>query len=247
MTSDQRNHLRQRQQQLQVWGEHLCQLFRRLHLRLLFLVVASTTSLLWVSSARVYANTDHLFAQTEPVPGRQLCSVSGGGSITGSATSRTPLKVKLTGFLHTKANDQYTLGPVTLGIASYKKSYAFELATLEAVDQPRISLRKILRTIRRYENNFDVVGPTQLLSRIANAEPGTYITLTGFLTLRNRRLQIVAVETQPYGAQSGLSTHPPRDQRYPALVLAEHQRSHSTPSAAPQAESPGRSDQDEPV
>ena len=75
MTSDQRNYLRQRQQQLQVWREHLCQLFRRsslrrLHLRLLFLVVASTTSLLWVSSARVYANTDqYLFAQTQPVPG----------------------------------------------------------------------------------------------------------------------------------------------------------------------------------
>jgi len=248
MTSDQRNYLRQRQQQLQVWREHPCQLFRRpilgrIHLFRLFLAAASTTSLLWISSARVYANTtQHLFAQTEPMPGLQLCSL-GGGSSTGSATSRTPFKVRLTGFLQTKTKKQAMPGLVTFDISSLDKSYLFALAALEAVDQPRISPRKVLWTIRRYENNFDVVGPTQLLSRIANAGPGTYITLTGFLTLRNRRLQILAVETQPYGAQNGLSRH----QRHPALVLAEQQRSRSTPSAAPQAESPGRSDQDEPV
>ena len=220
MTSEQRNHSHQRQQQLQVWREPLCQLFRRLPLSLLFLVVASTTSLLWVSSVRVSANTaQYLFVQTEPVPGLQRCSL-GGGSSNGSMTSRTPFKVRLTGFLHTSTKQQAMLGLVTFDISSLNKSYLFALATLEAVDQPRISLRKILRTIRRYENNFDVVGPSQLLSRIANAEPGTYITLTGFLTLRNRRLQIVAVETRPYGAQNGLSTHPPKYQRYPAHVLA---------------------------
>ena len=92
------------------------------------------------------------------------------------------------------------LGLVTFDISSLNKSYLFALATLEAVDQPRISPRKILRTIRKYENNFDVFGPTRLLSRIANADPGTYIALTGFLTLRNRRLQIAGVETQPHDA-----------------------------------------------
>ena len=78
MTSDQRNYLRQRRQQPQTRRQHLCQLFGRRHLSLLFLVIASTTTLLWVSSARVYANTDqHLFAQTESILRLQLCSMGG--------------------------------------------------------------------------------------------------------------------------------------------------------------------------
>ena len=102
MTSDQRNYLRQRRQQPQTRREHLCQLFGRRHLSLLFLVIASTTTLLWVSSARVYANTDqHLFAQTESILRLQLCSMGGGGS-NGRATSQTPFKVRLTGFLHAR-------------------------------------------------------------------------------------------------------------------------------------------------
>ena len=212
MTSDRRNYLRQRRQQPQTLREHLCQLLGRRHLSLLFLVVASTTTLLWVSSAHVYANTDQrLFARTEPIPRLELSSMGGGGS-NGRATSRTPFKVRLTGFLHARTKQRAILGLVTFDISSLNKSYLFALAALEAVDQPRISPRKILRTIRRYENNFDVVGPSRLLSRIANADPGTCITLTGFLTLRTRRLQIIAVETQPHGAQNELSTRLPRDQ-----------------------------------
>ena len=90
------------------------------------------------------------------------------------------------------------VGLVTFDISPLNKSYLFALATLKAVNQPRISPRKILQTIRKYENNFDVVGPTRPFSRIANADPGTYITLTGFLTLPNRRH--AAVETQPHDA-----------------------------------------------
>ena len=130
----------------------------------------------------------------------ELSSLSGGAGGGGSATSRTPFKVKMTGFVYSATKGQQTLGPVTFGIAALKQSYAFALATLEAVDRPRISTRQILRTLRRYENNFDVVGPVQLLSQIAQAEPGTYMALTGFLTLRTRRLQLTSIQAQPQAA-----------------------------------------------
>ena len=164
----------------------------RIFWRVTFIAILAF-SLLPRSSA---ATQDTAWTQFQPGISFQQCSTGGAGGSGGSA-SRTPFKVRMAGFLHTKTSSKSTLGPVTFGIAALRQSYDFELDVLEAVDRPRISTRKILRALRRYENNIDVVGPSPLLSQIARAEQGTYLTLTGFLTLRTRRFQIVTVQTQP--------------------------------------------------
>ncbi len=86
------------------------------------------------------------------------------------------------------------LDVVTLGIACYGERYPFVLVAIEAVDLPRLTPRRLLKIVKKWQLNFDIVGPENLLSEVAQALPGTPLTIVGFLTPRQRKFQLWSVE-----------------------------------------------------
>jgi len=124
-----------------------------------------------------------IFAQT---------GVGVGSSHPDAEGSRTPLKVKLSGFINTKPEGDSTV--IKLGIGIYRETYQFELVKMEAVDRERISSQKILDPSESREIAYDLTGPKDLLSKIAQSEPGTPLAITGFIQQRERRMQVTAVE-----------------------------------------------------
>jgi hypothetical protein len=116
---------------------------------------------------------------------------AGAGDNPTSDTSRTPFKIKMSGFLNSKPDEGST--EVQLGISSYKETYQFALIDVEAVDNPQVSRSAILQQVGKYSVDFDLVGARDLLSKIGQAEPGTPLTIVGFFQQRNRRLQLESV------------------------------------------------------
>jgi hypothetical protein len=108
-----------------------------------------------------------------------------GGDNPESENSLTPFKVKLRGFLNSAAPSKNSLGEVILQISSYKELYKFDVATAEAVDNPRISSTAILQKAKKRQVGFNLTGPKELLSKIGQAEPGTPLAIVGFLQQRN--------------------------------------------------------------
>lgn len=106
--------------------------------------------------------------------------------------SRTPLKVKLSGFINTKPEGDSTV--IKLGIGIYRETYQFELVKMEAVDRERITSQKILDPSESRDIAYDLTGPKELLSKIAQSEPGTPLAITGFLQQRERKIQLTNVE-----------------------------------------------------
>ena len=105
-----------------------------------------------------------------------------------SENSRWPIQVKLEGFLHfmPAASQRPELDVVTLGIRRYRAEYPFVLVAIEAVDLPRVTSRRLLKIVKKWQVNFDIVGPQDLLSEVAQALPGTPLTIVGYLTPRKR-------------------------------------------------------------
>jgi len=83
---------------------------------------------------------------------------------------------------------------VTLGIATYRAKYDFDVVTAEAVDDPRASGSMILRQYKDLKRDLNLSGPKELLSKIGQAEPGTPLMIVGFLRQRDKTLQLTAVE-----------------------------------------------------
>lgn len=110
--------------------------------------------------------------------------------------SRFPIKVRLEGFLRymPAVSQRPELDVVTLGIARYGEQYPFVLVAIEAVDLPRLTPHRLLKIVKKWQLNFDIVGPEGLLSEVAQALPGTPLTIVGFLTPRQRRFQLWSVE-----------------------------------------------------
>ena len=110
--------------------------------------------------------------------------------------SRFPIKVRLEGFLRymPTVSQRPELDVVTLGIARYGEQYPFVLVAIEAVDLPRLTPRRLLKIVKKWQLNFDIVGPEGLLSEVAQALPGTPLTIEGFLTPRQRKFQLWSVE-----------------------------------------------------
>ena len=110
--------------------------------------------------------------------------------------SRFPIKVRLEGFLRymPAVSQRPELDVVTLGIARYGEQYPFVLVAIEAVDLPRLTPRRLLKIVKKWQLNFDIVGPEDLLSEVAQALPGTPLTIVGFLTPRQRKFQLWSVE-----------------------------------------------------
>ena len=110
--------------------------------------------------------------------------------------SRFPIKVRLEGFLRYMpvVSQRPEIDVVTLGIARYGEQYQFVLVAIEAVDLPRLTPRRLLKIVKKWQLNFDIVGPEDLLSEVAQALPGTPLTIEGFLIPRKRRFQLWSVE-----------------------------------------------------
>ena len=109
-----------------------------------------------------------------------------------SDASRTPFKIKLTGFLNTQPEEGSKV--LKLSINSFGETYQFELIKAEAVDDKNIGEMAILQQVGKYAVDFDLVGPRNLLSKVGQAEPGTPLTIIGFFTQRNRKLQLESVD-----------------------------------------------------
>jgi hypothetical protein len=117
-----------------------------------------------------------------------------GGENVESETSMIPFKVKLRGFLKAAPKEK-SLGVYTLGLRGHRDLYPFEVMTAEAVENPRISSTAILQRHRKRPIDFHLTGPQALLSKIGQAEPGTPLTIVGFLRQRSRDFQLISVET----------------------------------------------------
>lgn len=116
-----------------------------------------------------------------------------GGDNPESDTSRTPFRIKLSGFINTRPEEN-SVAVVTLGISKYRETYQFEVVTVEAVDNPRVSQSAILQQVGKHQVDFELVGPQGLLSKIAQAPPGTPLAIVGFFQQRNRNLRLESVE-----------------------------------------------------
>ena len=123
-----------------------------------------------------------VFAQVPP----------GGTDGASSDASRTPFKIKLSGFLNTQPEEGSKV--LKLGINTFGETYQFELIKAEAVDDKQISETAILQQIGKFAVDFDLIGPRDLLPKVGQAEPGTPLTIVGFFTQRNRKLQLESVD-----------------------------------------------------
>jgi hypothetical protein len=120
--------------------------------------------------------------------------------------SRQPLKVKLSGFINTKP-EEGSLGVITLGISTFRETYLFDLTNVEAVDRERISAQAILNPTEGREVAYDLTGPRNLLSKIAQSQPGTPLAITGFIQQRERKMQVTEVQVIGFeGAAEGTTS-----------------------------------------
>ena len=119
----------------------------------------------------------------------------GGGGGMDSATSdvsRTPFRIKLSGFLNTQPEEGSRV--LKLGISTFSETYQFELVKAEAVDDQQVGEGAILQQVGKYTVDFDLIGPRPLLSKVGQAEPGTPLAIVGYFTQRNRKLQLESVD-----------------------------------------------------
>ena len=119
-------------------------------------------------------------------------AVIGGMDGASSDASRTPFKIKLSGFLNTNPEDGSRV--LKLGINDFQETYQFELIKAEAVDDKQIGEGAILQQVGKFAVDFDLIGPRPLLSKVGQADPGTPLTIVGFFTQRNRKLQLESVD-----------------------------------------------------
>jgi hypothetical protein len=117
-----------------------------------------------------------------------------GGENVESETSLTPFKIRLRGVINATAKGE-SLGFISLWINDYREKYDFDVVTAQAVDNARIPSSAILRQFKDRKADLKIDGPKELLSKIGQAEPGTPLTIVGYLRQRNRTLQLLDVET----------------------------------------------------
>ncbi len=89
---------------------------------------------------------------------------------------------------------QKRIAVVTLCITKFHATYEFEIGTLEAPGYPQLSTGQILQKVGKRQCDFDVVGPSALLSKVAQAQPGTPLTIVGMYVQYAQRLQLVSVD-----------------------------------------------------
>ena len=109
-------------------------------------------------------------------------------------TRRAPIKVKLSGFLNTDPAPE-ALAVLNLGLTGFRGQYQLEVAAIEAVNSPQMTPRQILlhREGKR-RIDLDVTGPRELLSKIAQSQPGTPLALTAWYTQRDGEFRLESVD-----------------------------------------------------
>jgi hypothetical protein len=116
----------------------------------------------------------------------------GGMESSTSDTSRSPFRIKLSGFLNTNPEEGSKV--LKLGINAFGETYQFELIKAESLDDKQVGEMAILQQVGKYAVDFDLTGSRELLSKIGQADPGTPLTIVGFFTQRSRKLQLESVE-----------------------------------------------------
>lgn len=119
---------------------------------------------------------------------------AGSGESKSSDMSLSPFKIALRGILHPDEEEGEGGRIIKLGIADYQATYPFDLVKAEAVDDPQTSEYSILQQVGKFDSDFSLIGPKELLSKIGQAEPGTPLKIVGYFQPRYRRLQLESVE-----------------------------------------------------
>jgi hypothetical protein len=124
-----------------------------------------------------------------------LMPFSIGGDNPASENARTPFQVRFKGFLNSRP-DSKSLALVSLGIAKYSETYQFEVIEVKAVDHPEyiVNSRQILQQAGKYSVDYNVIGPSNLLSKIAQAQPGTPLQIMAMFQQRRRKLTLLSVD-----------------------------------------------------
>ncbi len=123
---------------------------------------------------------------------------AGSGTNREHDTRRQPYPIQLSGFLDASQPDEQSLAVVTIGFSIYRETRQFEIVTLEAPDYPQFSPQTVLQQTKRHKVNFRLVGPKELLSKIAQSPPDTPLKIVGMFTPRKRDLQLISVEELGY-------------------------------------------------
>ena len=118
-----------------------------------------------------------------------------GGDNPASETARTPFQVRFKGFINSRP-DSDSLAVVSLGIAKFSETYQFEVIEVKAVGMPEhiVNSRQILQQAGKYFVDYNVIGPSRLLSKIAQAQPGTPLQIEAMFQQRRRKLTLLSVE-----------------------------------------------------
>ena len=124
-----------------------------------------------------------------------LMPFSVGGDNPSSENARTPFQVRFKGFINSRP-DSKSLALVSLGIAKYSETYQFEVIEVKAVDHPEyiVNSRQILQQAGKYHVDYNVIGPSHLLSKIAQAQPGTPLQIVAMFQQRRRKLTLLSVD-----------------------------------------------------
>lgn len=118
-----------------------------------------------------------------------------GGDNPASENARTPFQVRFKGFINSRP-DADSLALVSLGIAQYSETYQYEVIEVKAVNHPEhiVNSRQILQQAGKYHVDYNVIGPSSLLSKIAQAQPGTPLQIEAMFQQRRRKLTLLSVE-----------------------------------------------------
>jgi hypothetical protein len=122
----------------------------------------------------------------------------GAGENPWSDNSRTPFEIRMSGVINPETEGETdsgeSLSTVTLGIAQFHETYQFEIVKIESPGNPQLSASQILQKKGKRQYDFELVGSSELLSKIAQAQPGAPLKIVGMYEQRDQRLQLVSVD-----------------------------------------------------
>ena len=113
-----------------------------------------------------------------------------GGDRPSAKTRRFPFKVVVTGFLNTDPAPD-ALAVIQLGVTGYRGDFQLEVMNITAPNSPRLTPRQIfLHRAGKRKADLDVTGPRDTLAKIAQAQPGTPLELTGWYAQRDGEFRL---------------------------------------------------------